>query len=40
MGQWLIADFSFLDIHVQLWMVVVTVVIRLWLFYVWATRRP
>jgi hypothetical protein len=32
MGQWLIDDFS-LDIHVQLWMVVVTVVILLWLFY-------
>jgi hypothetical protein len=40
MGQWLIADLSFLDVHVQLWMMLVTVVILLWLFYVWAARRP
>jgi hypothetical protein len=40
MGQWLIADFSFVDVHVQLWMVVVAVAILLWLFYAWATRRP
>jgi hypothetical protein len=40
MGQWLIADFSFVDVHVQLWMVVVAVVILLWLFYAWATRKP
>jgi hypothetical protein len=40
MGQWLIADFSFLDVHVQVWMVVVIVALLVWFFYVWATRRP
>jgi hypothetical protein len=40
MGQWLIADVSFLDVHVQLWMVLVVMVFLLWFFYVWATRKP
>jgi hypothetical protein len=40
MRQWLIADFSFLDVHVQLWMVLVLMVFLLWFFYVWATRKP
>ena len=40
MGQWLIADVSFLDVHVQLWMVLVVMVVLLWFFYVWATRKP
>jgi hypothetical protein len=39
MGQWLIADVSFLDVHV-LWMVLVVMVFLLWFFYVWATRKP
>jgi hypothetical protein len=40
MGQWLIADVSFLDVHVQLWMVLMAAVVLLWFFYVWATRKP
>jgi hypothetical protein len=38
MGQWLIADISFLDIHLQLWMLLVAGVVLLWFLYVWATR--
>ena len=38
MGQWLIADFSLLDVNVQIWMLLVTGVILFWLIYVWATR--
>ena len=38
MGQWLIADVSFLDIHLQLWMLLVAGVVLLWFLYVWATR--
>jgi hypothetical protein len=30
MGQWLIADVSFLDIHLQLWMLLVAGVVLLW----------
>jgi hypothetical protein len=38
MGQWLIADVSFLEIHLQLWMLLVAGVVLLWFLYVWATR--
>ena len=38
MGQWLIADVSLLDIHLQLWMLLVTGVMLLWIIYVWATQ--
>jgi hypothetical protein len=38
MGQWLIADISLLDTHLQLWMLLVTGIMLLWFFYVWATR--
>jgi hypothetical protein len=38
MGQWLIADVSLLDIHLQLWMLLVTGIMLLWIIYVWATR--
>jgi hypothetical protein len=38
MGQWLIADVSFLDAHVQLWMLLVVGVLLIWLAAVWATR--
>jgi hypothetical protein len=38
MGQWLIADVPFLDIHLQLWMLLVAGVVLLWFLYVWATR--
>jgi hypothetical protein len=38
MGEWLIADVSLWDVHIQLWMLLVTGVVSLWLLYVWATR--
>ncbi len=38
MGEWLIADVALLDVHVQLWMLLVTGVVLLWFLYVWATR--
>ena len=38
MGQWLIADLSVSDVHVQLWMLLVTGILLLWFLYVWATR--
>jgi hypothetical protein len=30
MGQWLIADLSVADVHVQLWMLLVTGILLLW----------
>ena len=38
MGEWLINDVSFLDVHVQLWMLLVTGIILGWLVYAWVTR--
>jgi hypothetical protein len=38
MGQWLITDISLLDIHLQLWMLLVAGTILSWFVYVWATR--
>jgi hypothetical protein len=38
MGQWLIADLSFFDIHFQLWMLLFAAFVIVWFFYVWATR--
>ena len=38
MAQWLIADISLLDVHVQLWMLLVTGIMLLWFIYVWVTR--
>ena len=38
MGQWLIADVSLLDINLQLWMLLVTGIMLLWIIYVWATQ--
>jgi hypothetical protein len=38
MAQWLIADISLSDVHVQLWMLLVTGSMLLWFVYVWATR--
>ena len=38
MGQWLIADISLLDVHLQLWMLLVAGIILFWFLYVWATR--
>jgi hypothetical protein len=38
MAEWLIADVSLLDVHLQLWMLLVTGILLLWFTYVWATR--
>jgi hypothetical protein len=38
MGEWLIADLSVMDVHFQLWMVLVTGILLVWLALVWATR--
>ena len=38
MGQWLIADLGFSDIHVQAWMLLVAGIVLLWFLYVLATR--
>jgi hypothetical protein len=38
MGEWLIADVPLFNVHLQLWMLLVTAFILLWLAYVWATR--
>jgi hypothetical protein len=38
MGQWLIADVSLLDVHLQLWMLLVIGIMLLWIIYVWATQ--
>jgi hypothetical protein len=38
MPQWLIADISLLDVHVQLWMLLAAGIMLLWFVYVWATR--
>jgi hypothetical protein len=38
MGRWLIADVSFFDVHLQLWMLLASGIILFWFAYVWATR--
>ena len=38
MGQWLIADLSVSDVHLQLWMLLVAGYRVPWFLYVWATR--
>ena len=38
MGQWLIADVSLLDVHLQLWMLLVIGIMLLWIIYGWATQ--
>jgi hypothetical protein len=38
MGQWLITDVSMLDVHVQLWMLLVIAIMAVWIAYVWATH--
>ena len=39
MGQWLVADLSVMDVHFQLWMVLVTAILLVWFAFVWATRH-
>ena len=38
MREWLVADLSVMDIHFQLWMVLVTLIVLFWFIYVYATR--
>jgi hypothetical protein len=38
MGQWLIADVSIFDVHLQLWMVLVGGILLLWFIWAWVTR--
>ena len=38
MAEWLIADVSLFDVHLQLWMLLVTSALVLWFFYVWVMR--
>jgi len=38
MGQWLAADLSVMDVHFQVWMVLVAVILLVWFAFVWATR--
>jgi hypothetical protein len=38
MGEWLIADVSFLDVHLQLWMLLAAAIVLVWGVYAWATR--
>jgi hypothetical protein len=38
MAQWLIADISLLDVHLQLWMLLVVTFMLLWIVDVWVTR--
>jgi hypothetical protein len=39
MGQWLVADLSVMDVHIQLWMVLVTAIPLVWFAFVWVTRH-
>ena len=39
MGEWLIADLSVLDFHVQAWILLVTGIFLLWLLYAWRQAR-
>jgi hypothetical protein len=39
MGQWQVADLSVMDVHFQLWMVLVTGILLAWFAFVWATRH-
>jgi hypothetical protein len=36
--KWLITDIPLFDVHLQLWMLLITGVILFWFAYVWATR--
>jgi len=39
MRQWVVADLSVMDVHFQLWMVLVTAILLVWFAFVWATRH-
>jgi hypothetical protein len=34
MGQWLAADLSVMDVHLQIWMVLVTAILLVWFAFV------
>ena len=38
MAEWLIADVPLFNIHVQLWMLLVSGVVLIWFLYGWVTR--
>ena len=38
MGEWLIAECSFLEVHLQVWMLLVLGILLFWFIVVWATR--
>jgi hypothetical protein len=38
MTEWLIADVPLFDVHLQVWMLLVTGVMLIWFVYVWVTR--
>jgi hypothetical protein len=39
MGQWLVAGLSVMDVHFQVWMVLVTAILLVWFAFVSATRQ-
>jgi hypothetical protein len=38
MRDLLIADLSVMDVHFQVWMVLVTAILLIWFVFVWVTR--
>jgi hypothetical protein len=38
MRDLLVVDLSVMDVHFQLWMVLVTAILLIWFAFVWATR--
>ncbi len=40
MGQWLVADISVMNVHFQLWMVLVTGILLVWFLFVGHAPRP
>jgi hypothetical protein len=39
MGEWLIADVSLWDVHIQMWMLVVLAIFLFGFAYVWRQQR-
>jgi hypothetical protein len=37
--EWLLADLSLMDVHFQLWMMLVSGILLAWFAFVWATRH-
>ena len=38
MGEWLITDISLLDVHFQVWTLLVLRILLCWFIFVWAIR--